>query len=54
MLAKHMSGGINFQGPEENLYIFGPKKVAIGMLTCKKGCSWLSHTKPLVKKILVL
>ena len=42
---------------------FVPKKVAIGMLTCTcmhmhafnmhKGCDWFSHTKPLVKKILV-
>lgn len=52
MFANCMSDGINFQGPEGNLYIFCQKKIkkaAIDMLTRKKGYSWKSHKKQSVK-----
>lgn len=54
MFANHRPVELVFKVLKKICIYFVPKKVAIGMLTCIKGCGLLSHTKPLVKKILVL
>lgn len=52
MFANHMPDGINFQGPEGNLYIFCQKKekkrsghTHVYLEKKKKRCGWASHTK---------